>query len=343
MSYSLLAHLYPHIRGSQEDIATLSLQYLISQSIELNRTYTSLMSEVLKLPLLESMQYVCQVTGDSDEKERPDMVGLNSNGDEVLLCEMKFYATLTPNQPLKYLDRLKKNGGLGLVFVSPTARRTSLWTKLLELCNEHTIEHVSDWCVSVDGVRMGILTWNEIIAMLTKTASAVAIQYTSDIAQLEGYCNQLDSEAFIPFSADDLSAEAAKKAERYYQVLDDVIDLLEADKTLKTSKKGTKATAYRRGYTRSLAINDYTITLNYDRELWKNPRSLETPFWVAIRDSDWHQTPDICESLAKVPELRKEHFWNMIFLSLEPQQNATLSEVAEDLKKQILHYFELLH
>ena len=31
MAYSLLAHLYPHIRGSQEDIATYSLQYLLQK------------------------------------------------------------------------------------------------------------------------------------------------------------------------------------------------------------------------------------------------------------------------------------------------------------------------
>lgn len=39
MAYSLLAHLYPHIRGSQEDIATYSLQYLLVQSKELNRAW----------------------------------------------------------------------------------------------------------------------------------------------------------------------------------------------------------------------------------------------------------------------------------------------------------------
>jgi len=30
MANSLLAHLYSHIKGSQEDVATLSLQYILS-------------------------------------------------------------------------------------------------------------------------------------------------------------------------------------------------------------------------------------------------------------------------------------------------------------------------
>ncbi len=76
MSYSLLAHLYPHIRGSQEDIATYSLQYLLYQSKDLNKAFTKRISDILHIDVSEVLQYVCQVTGKSEEKERPDMAGL---------------------------------------------------------------------------------------------------------------------------------------------------------------------------------------------------------------------------------------------------------------------------
>ena len=137
---------------------------------------------------------------------------------------------------------------------------------------------------------MGIITWTEILNLLNKVASSAAIEYSADISQLEGYCNQLDSEAFIPFDAVDLSAEMAIKADRYYQVIDEVIELLCADNSLKTSKKGTKATGYRKGYTRSLHIDDLTITLNYDRDLWKLPSTVETPFSYTLSGDvagDW--------------------------------------------------------
>ena len=137
MPYSLLAHLYPHIKGSQEDIATLSLQYLLSQSEELNKAFTELLSNCLRSDLDQTLQYCCQVAGDSEEKERPDMAGLDANGKEIILCEMKFYASLTANQPLTYLRRLKENDGQGLVFICPTARKNSLWSKLIELCDTH--------------------------------------------------------------------------------------------------------------------------------------------------------------------------------------------------------------
>ena len=115
MAHSLLAHLYPHIRGSQEDIATYSLQYLLVQSKELNRAFTKRISTVLHIDTEKALQYVCQSTGKGEEKERPDMVRLDSNGNENILCEMKFYATLTVNQPNTYIDRLVQCGGKGLI------------------------------------------------------------------------------------------------------------------------------------------------------------------------------------------------------------------------------------
>ena len=151
----------------------------------------------------------------------------------------------------------------------------------------------------------------------------------------------MDSDAFIPFSPEELTAENAKLAERYYEVVDRTIDLLCDDETVKTSKKGLKATAYRKGYTRSLFLDEFTITLNYDRDLWKNPGSIETPFWLSVRE-EWEETKKIKETLKKIPRLKKDDgLWNLTFLSLEPLSDATLDEVCEDLKRQVLEYVQL--
>ena len=342
MAYSLLAHLYPHIRGSQEDIATYSLQYLLVQSKELNRAFTKRIANVLHIEVDEILQYVCQATGDSEEKERPDMAGLDVNGNETILCEMKFYATLTANQPNTYLDRLINCGGKGLLFVCPVARQTSLWAKLKELCEGRNVELVDEHCVKADGISLAIITWAEIIEMLKQVASSVAISFSADIAQLEGYCEQLDSEAFIPFSAEDLSAEMANKGERYYDVVDEVIELLCADKKYKTSKKGLKATAYRKGYVRYLYLDEYAISFNYDRDMWKNPVCLETPFWISIRNKDWDMTEELIKKHNVFTENRKQIHWGQIYIALEPLQNATFSEVCDDLKKQIERYIEIV-
>lgn len=342
MANSLLAHLYSRIRGSQEDVATISLQYLLSQSEELNRAFTNLLALSMDTTFADSLQYICQATG--DEQERPDMAGKDATGREVVLCEMKFYAGLTPNQPITYLERLQKENGRSLVFICPKARQTSLWAKLQELCEDRKISPVNSRCIRVDGVHMAVITWAEVLEQLRHVAASSAIEYLSDIQQLDGYCAQMDSDAFIPFRAEDFSAEIAKSAERYYAVVDETIELLCSDKSLKTSRKGLKATAYRKGYTRSLYIDDFGVTLDYNRDFWKSANSIETPFWVAIRavqDGDWEETEAMQNVLATLPSLKQEPVWYATFLALEPLQDATLDEVCEDLKRQILEYINL--
>lgn len=342
MAHSLLAHLYPHIRGSQEDIATYSLQYLLVQSKELNRAFTKRVSTVLHIDSDDTLQYVCQATGKGEEKERPDMVGLDANGNEKILCEMKFYATLTANQPNTYIDRLINCDGKGLVFICPEARLTNLWAKLNELCEDRDVEAIDDYCIKVDGINLAIITWTEIIELLKQVASSVAVGFSSDIAQLEGYCEQLDSEAFIPFSAEDLSAEMANKGERYYQILDEIVELFCADKKYTISKKGLKSTAYRKGYVRYFYIDEFAVSLNYDRDMWKNPECIETPFWISLRDKDWSMSENLIKKHSVFSENKKQTAWGAIFLALEPLQNSTFSEVCEDIKTQIERYIEIV-
>lgn len=130
--------------------------------------------------------------------------------------------------------------------------------------------------------------------------------------------------------------DGAQSMDRYFQVVDEVIDLLDADEAFTTSRKGTKAASYRKGYAKSLAIDDYTITLNFDLDLWKNPTLCETPYWFAVKDAEWKQTEEIQWMIGGVPEQRRVNHWSVQYLAIDVLQNATLSEVCENIKLQIL-------
>jgi len=339
MAHSLLAHLYSRIRGSQEDVATISLQYLLSQSEELNIAFTKMISTRMEIALDDKLQYTCQAVG--QENERPDMAATDKNGDETILCEMKFYAGLTPNQPLNYLKRLKENSGKGLVFVCPKTRQISLWTKLKELCVGQSIEVVNERCIRVNGVCMAILTWGEILEQLHAVAAFSAVEYISDIQQLDGYCKQMDSDAFIPFSPEELTANNAKLIDRYYEVVDKTVDLICADEKLGASIKG-KAISYKFGYEKKVSIGDYVISIAYDRALWKTNSSVETPFWGMIADNDWKQPDNIQRVLKRIDETKKEDtVWSNCYLALETLTDATLEEVCLHLKKQMTNYLDL--
>lgn len=339
MAKSLLAHLYTRIKGSQEDVATLALQYVLSQSSKLNETFNLLISKKVELSIDKELKYRCQAVGDN--LERPDMSGINSAGQEVVLCEMKFYASLTEKQPNEYIDRLIKANGKVLVIVCPEIRRTSLWKQIIELTELRNVIEVNNWCIDVDGIRLCIFTWAEILEHLRRVASESALDLISDINQLVGYCDQMDSEAFVPFKDEDLSAKVAKLADRYYSIVDETIELLHLDQTLKTSRKGLKATAYRSGYQRGLYVDCFAINMVYDRDMWKNPETLETPFWLSIRNENWDETEAFLKQYDTYPTVCcDKNSWNICFLALEAPLHSTKDEVCYVLKKQILKFLD---
>lgn len=346
MAKSLLAHLYSRIRGSQEDVATYALQYILSQSDDLNGAFNKILSDKLNEEIPTGTQYICQVTGNSEEKERPDMAGIDSNGKEVVLCEMKFYASLTHNQPMTYLKRLKQENGKGLVFVCPRARITSLWGQLVEITENEGYSKLSEYCMEGEGTKLSIVTWSEIIEYLKQTAASCAPLLMSDIVQLEGYCAQLDDEAFIPFTEDDLSSEMAIRGERYYAVIDEVERILKKDKYHKVEKNGYHTTANRNGYCCFVLIDGYAVTITYDRGMWKESSTVDTPFWMSIKKyitkARWERDELLEKKLASVPMIKKQDVSYGLMLALEPLQNATLQEVSENIVRQIFTYMDLV-
>ena len=343
MAHSLLAHLYTHIRGSQEDIATLSLQYLLMQSSALNKVFTKKISDILNIETEEILQYQTQATGEDDE--RPDMAGVDSNGNEQILCEMKFYAALTKNQPLGYLKRLEENGGKGLVFVCPKSRIDSLWFELKKICQkeEKYIEDIDEYCVCIEGIKMSIITWSQIIEILTDTAQASAEYLLADIKQLKGYCEQLDSEAFIPFKDEELAAINARKEDRFYTIIDRVSKSILKDEGIKNIKYNSTA-GNKNGYISYVSINGYGIAICYDRQLWIDSSSVETPFWLSVKKDidgkNWKLTDEIISKLKAIPDELKVEGKQNIHIALRVLTHSIEDDVCKDIKEQILDYLD---
>ena len=342
MAESLLAHLYSRIRGSQEDVATISLQYIISSNEKLNEAFNRIICDAAKVDIGTDVTYSCQSVGENSE--RPDMSGVDKDGKEVVLCEMKFYAGLTSNQPNAYINRLIKEKGKALVFVCPEQRRVSLWSKLKELCREDNKELMGEdgYRVSVNGISMAILSWAEIIETLRRTAASSAVEALPDLAQLSGFCEMMDSTAFIPFTPEDMGPEIARREERYYQVIDRLFDVIIANKSIKASSKGLKATPNRVGYTRYLRVNEYTVALMYNRSAWTSKSSLETPFWFYYNDDDgWKQSESLRNKLRAIPEFERDIFDSRIIVALRPALDAPIDEVANDMMEQMLRIMDI--
>ncbi|MBQ1836123.1 MAG: aspartate-semialdehyde dehydrogenase, partial [Paludibacteraceae bacterium] len=62
--------------------------------------------------------------------------------------------------------------------------------------------HISSYqsASGAGAAAMAVISWAEIIEVLRRTASSVAVEALPDIAQLSGFCDMMDSTAFIPFA-----------------------------------------------------------------------------------------------------------------------------------------------
>ncbi len=337
---SLLAQLFPYFKGSQEDVATTSLQYIVSENEVLNRAFTSMIMDKLCTEVKGRFQYRCQVSGKSSEKERPDISGYDELGNEKVLCESKFYAALTSNQPNTYLKRLIEENGVGLIFICPKLRIVGLWTEIIERVKTvYNINEINEECIEVQGVRLGIITWTEIIEKLSDVALNHNIDLM-DIKQLRGYCEKLDSESFIPFDDLDFSIENAIKMERHVWLLDEVVTALKKEKELHVSTAHMNATPQRTGYSRYFKMKDFNISLIMDTAKWKNPSSSPTPYWLKISkqiEGKWQLDEQCKKALLRIPEIEKDGD----YIAIKAPCYVALDEVVRSVKEQIIRYLEL--
>lgn len=340
MKKSLLGHLYTHIKGSAEDVATMSLQYLLTYYDSLRESFNDLVGGRLCRSVDRKVSYECQSVG--ADRERPDMSGTDGDGNELILCEMKFYAGLTTNQPLTYLKRLAEKKGVGLVFICPKDRIVSLWDSLLGKCFGEDITYIDEYCVSIYDVNMTVLSWEEVILTLTQTANAKEKESLADIEQLKGYCEQIESESFTPFRSEELGAYEAKKYEKLMYIADRVVDSLLADRAISADIKGFKATPYRHGYVRYMHINNLCVDFRLDLETWSNDKYIDTPYWIRFCDEEWNTPEEYFNSISGIPSSRKCLWRNGNFsLAIDVPCGVVEDDVVNCIKRQILDYLKL--
>ena len=124
---SLLGQFYNRIKGSQEDIASESLTYILKKSLRARQTINQIINLNTGL-IFSDLSYKTQNIG--EHLERPDISGINENGKEVLIIEAKFWSSLTNNQPNEYLNRLGAN--TTLLFVVPKLRVRAIYEEVLQ-------------------------------------------------------------------------------------------------------------------------------------------------------------------------------------------------------------------
>lgn len=190
-----------------EDVATDALAFILQGSDSARNGMMKLLRGLIAD--LPDLRFRTQHTEGSI---RPDMWGFHQTDARVYI-ENKFWAGLTDNQPVAYLKQLAEYGQSNLLLmIVPEAREHILWREVQRRLKDDVIaaseqDKVSGITYSIKteiGPVLALTSWSKLLAILdletTDDPSA-----KSDLLQLRALCDSADSQAFIPFSLEEMS------------------------------------------------------------------------------------------------------------------------------------------
>jgi hypothetical protein len=280
---SLLALFFNQIKSSQEDIASEGLRYILQNSDFAKSIIASQIESKTNIHLPE-LNYVSQIS--KKDLGRTDISGIDNNGNEIIIFESKFWASLTENQPVSYLNRLNNNSVLA--FICPNLRKSSLYIELRKILIEQNIKFESDENLlkfELDNNKYILIqSWIEILNPI-KTILKVNNQdnLVSDIDQIIGFCEIIDKNSFLPLNDKDLSPEIGRKIASYYELTDEVISELSKSKYYKQEKLTEGKPSKEFGYYKYRLYDGYAISFGLNFGYWA--KFADTPFWLRI--SEW--------------------------------------------------------
>lgn len=338
---SLLGQFYNRIKGSQEDIASEGLAYILQQSEKAR----NVLSKIIKVETgldFANINYVTQNVG--DKLERPDISGYNNLGKEAIILEAKFWASLTDNQPIEYLNRLFENSIL--VFVCPTLRLRSIYNELkIRLNKENLIvqEFQTSHSINLQNNKWIIIkSWNDLLQPIKiGLQQNNEFNLVSDIDQIIGFCQTIDSNSFLPLQSQDLSPSLARKIKSFYDIADKVVDELKNRERFEIKSLRSAASKY--VYTRFFLANGLGYSVNMNFDLWAN--KADTPFWITVKDiiegTNWAVSQSFYLQVKNyvqknsIPAFENTDrvFFIPIYLKTEVTEDVLIIDIAEQIEK----------
>jgi hypothetical protein len=227
-----------------------------------------------------------------------------------VIAESKFWAGLTDHQPVTYIGQLPPDTEGILIFIAPRMRFTTLWPELVERCKAAALPIGADIVESGEtrcrkiGARhfLALTSWRAILAVILETLEGEVNQAgVGDVRQLQGLCERMDSEAFLPVSSEELAPQIARRTVQFCRLVNELTDTLAKEGFgVWKSTGGSINTA---SYGRYVILENHGCFLEFNPDLWARKRS--TPLWLWIAGENWKQ-PIATATITALAPLERE-------------------------------------
>jgi hypothetical protein len=294
---TLFSHLATRFAASPENIAIEALGFILSRSPAARAAFRAL-AGAGGVALPADLSFATQAA--ADDQARPDIEGCGPDLKRHCVVECKFWAGLTANQPLTYAARLPPDRPGALVFVVPSARMTALWSELTKRLKNggHDLGQRREaqaeiWQASFGSGHSFVLTsWRAVLsAILREMENARETERLDDVRQLVGLCERMDTEAFIPFRSEELTAgDVPLRYMQLGQIAYDIGEALLADGFC--DRKGLQAAGGLGYFGRYLRYRDIVFFLAFDCAAWASHKL--SPLWLRF---DQYATQPVLDAL----------------------------------------------
>lgn len=346
---SVLGFLSTKLSSSTENIATEALCYILQNSTSTREGLVHYLGAILTLG--SGFHYRTQVLG--EDRDVPDLIGIDEDSKETLIIESKFWAGLTSNQPVTYLSRLPSDRDSLLLFIAPFRRFPTLWPELLRRCNAARIPP-NELATGKEALLaaslpshqfIALTSWKALLEFLSmETASAGDATATNDLAQLQGLAVRMDEEAFLPLKSEEMAPGIAVRFLQYLKLIDDSVELLKQEGNVST--KGGRSTRARARYSKYFSLPGFGCALEFHPRYWSTVR--ETPLWIAVwgNGSKWRYSEDARKLLDSLHEEHPSRLFRdgeklivPVYLPVDQERDAVLASIVTQARE-VIHLLE---
>jgi hypothetical protein len=280
---SVLGFLATRFPGQQENLATEALTYILKRSDNVANGMRLFLNQCgIKVP--DRLTYRSQAA--EEDGAIPDLVAFDDQGVSAFIIEAKFWAGLTENQPVAYLERLPHERGGALVFLVPSVRLTYLWGELrarcvragLNLGEEITVSRETRTCVVREKHTLVLTSWRELLAAL-KSSVSPSEPVLSDLMQLEGLAFRMDDDTFLPLRSEELTSNIGQRVIQFCDLLNDIANAA-ISATIAQVWIGKRVSNQAGQYYYPIKLGRYYCYLQFNARFWAKYRP--TPIWLTV-------------------------------------------------------------
>jgi hypothetical protein len=280
-----------------ENVATVALEFILTSSEPARNGMMKLLRGVV--PQLPRLWFRTQQMEDNN---RPDMWGNDDEAKPHVFVENKFWAGLTDKQPVSYLKILaKQNHPTVLLVVVPEAREKTVWRELKRRVDAAGISATEkDPIVGIlrniktrIGPILALTSWTRLLNFLELEVSDDK-SAKSDLLQLKALCEAVESDAFMPFSSEDVSDQRTPGLIlQLTSVVQEATSQAFSESALTKGKRlAPSGDSSRNGiYANILADGRCGLWFGVHFGLWKKYGI--TPLWVFFSTTTWGRAAEV--------------------------------------------------